>query len=212
MDCALVTLATGRRALNLRELAEHLRVVDLDSIYYHFWGTLLRPGFDHPEFNNDFAAWARHALHDYVLAERLAVVDPAEYEDLEDLRRDLLDIIEERLDEREFVPWARSGQQFNFLTAVLVVFDTHVRLDDPAALPSAVAEMSLGSIFYHFIDARRRDPKGLDDFRAWLCGADGRYRDLCSALAALDPYFSTLSQTRRRLAALLADHLGKAGL
>lgn len=208
MDCALITVATGRRALNLRELAENLREVDADSIYHHFWGALLRPGFDQPEFNNDFAAWARHGLHDHVLAERLAVVDPADYGDLEELRRDLLDIIEERLDEREFVPWARPDQQFNFLTAVLVVFDTHVRLAEPGELPAAVAAMSLGSVFYHFIDARRREPMGQDDFRAWLCGADGRYRDLCAALGAVDPSFSALSETRGRLAALFAAHLG----
>jgi len=68
--------------------------------------------------------------------------------------------------------------------------------------------MSLGSVFYHFIDARRREPMGQDDFRAWLCGADGRYRDLCAALGAVDPSFSALSETRGRLAALFAAHLG----
>ena len=32
----------------------------------------------------------------------------------------------------------------------------------------AVPNMSVGSIFYHFIDARRRSPEMMDDFRTWL--------------------------------------------
>ncbi|HSG26894.1 MAG TPA: DUF5752 family protein, partial [Candidatus Krumholzibacterium sp.] len=69
-DCALAAVATGLSAENLKELRSVIRDVDQGSLYYHFWGGLLRPRFDDPEFNNDFAAWARHALHDKVLAER----------------------------------------------------------------------------------------------------------------------------------------------
>ena len=94
-DCAVVAIATGRHALNLRELREHLISVDPDSIYHHFWGGLLRPRFDDPEYNNDFAAWAYRGLHESKLAERLGVIDPSDYTDLETLRQDLIDIIEE---------------------------------------------------------------------------------------------------------------------
>ena len=89
-DCALIGLATGKRAQNLRELRDCLETITPGSIYYHFWGGRLRSRFDDPEFNNDFAAWARHALHDWVLAERLAVIDPTAAADLEELRRDLI--------------------------------------------------------------------------------------------------------------------------
>ena len=44
-DCALIAIATGIRAQNLRELRDRLRDIDLNCVYYHFWGGLLRPRF-----------------------------------------------------------------------------------------------------------------------------------------------------------------------
>ena len=44
-DCALVGIATGRRAQSLREMRDILLDIHPGSIYYHFWGGLLRPYF-----------------------------------------------------------------------------------------------------------------------------------------------------------------------
>ena len=207
-DCALLTLATGRRAHNLRELRDHVREVAPASIYHHFWAGLLRPGFDDPEFNNDFAAWAQRALHDRALAERLGMVDPTAFADLEALRRELIEIIEERLDERELVPWARPDDQFSFINSQIVVFDTHRRLATPMELVAAVPGMSSGSIFYHFIDARRRRPDGGDDFCAWLRGWGDDHGAAIARLQEVDPFFLSLSQLRARLAGIFAAELG----
>jgi hypothetical protein len=207
-DCALIALATGERALNLRELHDRLEEIEPGSLYFHFWGGLLRPRFDEPEYNNDFASWARHALHDWVLAERLTVIDPTHYADLEDLRRELLEVCEERLDEREIIPWARQEQQFHFLTSQIVVFDTGRRLHDPRELVELSPRLSRGSIFYHFIDARRRNEDGVDDVRAWLAGADGGHRALRERLADVDPFFSSLSELRTQLADIFAAYFG----
>jgi hypothetical protein len=60
-------------------------------IYHHFWGTLLRAQFADREYSNDFATWCHRSLHDTAVAERLAVIDPADYSDLEELRQALAD-------------------------------------------------------------------------------------------------------------------------
>jgi hypothetical protein len=209
-DCALAAIATGRRAQNLRELRDHLLVVHPGSIYYHFWGSLLKPGFDDPEYNNDFAAWAAHALHDIWLAERLGIIDPAQYHDTEALRQELIDQIEERLDHTEFLTWAPRDRQFQFIRSQIVVFDTAKRIKRPHELAAIVPTLSVGSIFYHFIDARRRTPNGMDDFRAWLQTIDkGRYEEVCERLAGLDPYFVTLTELRDQLATILRHHLAR---
>ncbi len=205
-DCALAAIATGRRAQNLRELRDHLQAVHPGSIYYHFWGGLLRPRFDDPEYNNDFASWVRHALHDTRLAEHLGIIDPAEFGDLEGLRQELLDSIEQRLDETEFLTWARRDQQFHFLRAQTVVFDTHKRIGRPEELAAALPSLSLGSIYYHFIDARRRAPQGFDDLRAWLDRFGEEYATLRDRLAGVDPYFVTLRELRAKLATIFADY------
>jgi hypothetical protein len=206
-DCALVAIATGRRAQSLREFRDALLAVPQESIYYHFWGRLLRPRFDDTEFHNDFAAWARHALHDETLAERLAVVDPADFADLEALRNDLIEITEERLDETDAL-FARRDRQFHFRRCQTVVFDTAIRIADPRALAEAVPAMSLGSIYYHVIDARRREPVRMDDFRVWLGRFGARCEPLCTALGAIDPYFSNLADLRAELCAVFRQHLG----
>ncbi|HJX18679.1 MAG TPA: DUF5752 family protein [Acidiferrobacterales bacterium] len=207
-DCALAAIATGLRAQNLRELRDHLTGIHLGCIYYHFWGGLLRPHFDDPEYNNDFASWARHALHDVPLAERLGVIDPADYPELEGLRQELIETIEERIEETEYQTWSRPDQQFYFVRAQTVSLDTGRRLTQPAELATIVPQLSLGSVFYHFIDARRREPQGVDDFRAWLAQFGDVHDGLRVRLAEVDPYFINLAELRAQLTRLFRDYFG----
>jgi hypothetical protein len=204
-DCALVALATGHRAQNLRELRNHLLTCDLERVYYHFWGRLLRPRFDEPEYSNDFAAWAYRALDEKALAERLSVVNPADFPDLEELRHELVEIIDDRLDESPYVPWAQADKQFYFISAQIVIFDTGINAADPQELTRLVPSMSAGSIYYHFVDARRRTPERIDDFSAWLSGTDGSYEALREKLQGIDPYFSSLLELRSIIASCFTD-------
>jgi len=121
---------------------------------------------------------------------------------LESLRQELLEVIEQRLDEIETVTWAKTDMQFHFVRSQMVVFDTRGKIDQPEELVEAVPKMSVGSIFYHFIDARRRSPEMMNDFSTWLraCGDD----DLCSQVAAVDPYFGSLVELRTQLTDLFA--------
>lgn len=198
-DCTLAAIGTGQSAQNLRELRNTVRAADLDSIYYHFWGGLLRPRFDDPEYHNDFAIWARYGLQDVVLAERLGIINPNIFEDLESLRQELVELIEQRLDEVEWVPWAKAGNQFYFVRSQVVVFDTYVRIRTPQELAQTIPSMSVGSIFFHFIDARRRNPNNQDDFRNWLILNFSGYEELNRRLAQVDPFFSSLTELRSRL-------------
>jgi Family of unknown function (DUF5752) len=210
-DCALAAIATGRRAQNLRELRDHLQVVHPGCLYFHFWGRLLRPTFDDPEYNNDFASWAQHALHDTRLAEELGVIDPADFPDVEALRLELIDVIETRLDETEFLTWAKRDQQFHFIRAQTVVFDTGRTIDDPRHLAAVVPTLSLGSIYFHAIDARRREPQRIDDFRVWLTDLDAGYEQLLQRLAEVDPYYLALGELRAQLATIFSEFFGPEG-
>ncbi len=205
-DCALAIVATGRRAQTLREMRDILRDIHPGCIYHHFWGTLLRPQVVDREYNNDFAMWCHHNLHDSAAAERLAVIDPADFPDLEELRQEVIEVIDERLDETELMLFARADQQFHFARSVIVVFDTHKRLSEPRELVEALPQMSVGSVFYHFIDARRRESNGVDDFRAWLMGLGPEYAELCDSVAEIDPYFESLFTLRERLTEVFTHH------
>ncbi len=205
-DCDLLAIATGARAQNLKELRNNLLTCHPGCIYYHFWGGLVRPKFTDPEFNNDFAQWANRGIHDKKLAETLGVLDPTVFKDIEDLRNELIEIIEERLDESEYLTWSHSDRQFNFIRSEIVVFDTKYLIKKPEQLPRVVSKLSVNSIFYHFIDARRRSQQGDDDFRSWLLTIDGGYKDLCNKLAELDPYFITLTELRNHITEIFKSY------
>lgn len=210
-DCALAARATGVSAQNLKELRDNISTIEQGSIYYHFWAGLLRPRFDEPEYNNDFASWVRHAIHDDTLAERLGMISPTEFPNLEDLRKELIEVIEERLDESEYIPWSRADQQFYFTTSQIVVFNTTKLLKDPEELIDSIPVMTPSSIFYHFIDARRRTFGNIDDFRAWLYGFEKRYRNLCDILSSVDPFFSSLTYLRQQLTELFTEYFRGSG-
>jgi Family of unknown function (DUF5752) len=209
-DCALIALATGQSASRLEELRDELIKVDLSSIYHHFWGGLLHARFDEREYNNDFASWVKHRLHDPVLAERLAVLDPGHYRDIDELRWEIVELVEARLEEASHLAWARASSPFEFVSSRIVVFETDRRLREPEELERVLLQLSTSSIFYHFIDARRRTPSGHDDFSDWLSAAGNRYASLQIELESLEPYFGSLFELRDELAAVFARHFRRA--
>jgi len=200
-DCALVAIATGRRARDLQELRDGIADADVDCIYYHFWGGLLRPTFDDPRYHNGFAVWVDHALHNKALAERLSVIDPKDHPDTNDLRKHVLDVIDSELEATANPVVAPDDGLFDFIRSQIVVFSTSNSLEDPSELPAALENMTRTSVFYHFIDARRRTPGAVDDFTTWLNDIDrDGYAQLTERLAGIDPYFVTLAETRDSLA------------
>lgn len=211
-DCALAALATGRKARLLQEFRNMLADVDQFSIYHHFWGGLLQPRFEEREYNNDFAAWVYHGFHDTMLSERLAALDPTRFVDLEALRREILDLIDNRLDEAEHLHWMRATRQFEFIRSQIVVFDSGRTLERPEDLARAIPQLSTSSIFYHFVDARRRTTDSHDDFSDWLDCWGEQYSTLREQLCGVDPYFGSLVELREELARLFAAHFTESGL
>lgn len=209
-DCALITLATGRSAHNLRELRDHAADVPLESLRHHFYEALLRPSFDDPEYGNDFAVWAHEALRDDALAERLSALDPVDHPGGEALRTALVDVLEDRLADLPNVPLAPPGHDFHFLSSRIVVFASGRQARTPAQLAALVPRLPAGSVFFHFVEARLRPPRREDDFSAWLAqwgeqGAEARRR-----LSVIDPMFGSLGDLRERVADALAAACGGA--
>jgi len=196
-------------ALNLRELYDRIAVCSPDSIYHHFCETTLRPSFDDPEFRNDFAFWSHHVLKDENLAERLGVLDPYDFKDMEELRHTVLDIIDDRLSELSYFPWAHQGQAFEFLQAHTVVFDTQKSIEKPENLPQAIRQMTTSSLYYHFLEARRRIDGRLDDFTAWLMDWNSRGEALIEAFSQVDFYFLNLKELQAELYSLSESAMKK---
>jgi hypothetical protein len=209
-DCALIVRISDQLpAINLRELRERITSCPVDSIYHHFCETVLRPSFDDPEFHNDFAKWARHSLHDHVLAERLEIIDPYAFPNMEELRKEILDILADRLSEIYYIPWAQNEKAFYFHTATTVIFDTNQTIDSPQDLKQAIADMTTSSLYYHFWEARRRTPSRKDDFSVWLEEWNDRGEAIIEAFSHIDFFFMNLRELQAKLCATIENVLGK---
>ena len=92
------------------------------------------------------------------------------------------------------------------MEATTVVFDTGIRIGHPRELAASIGAMTAGSVYFHFLEARRRLPFGRDDFTAWLLENDDseKNRPYIEALARIDFYFHTLPHLRRELAKVLS--------
>lgn len=209
-DCSLITRMAGvRDAMNLRELAERLKICPEECLFHHFCETVIRPTFDYPEFPNDFAYWASSKLRDSVLAERLALINPYKVGTFDDLRQNILDIVEERMREIDYIPWAPKSGAFHFLQAATAVFTTGIILESPDDLFRQLPLMTRGSIYYHFVESRRRTEGGTDDFSAWLVEFGGTVQPLIKTFSEVDFYFLSLTELQNLLVAETRKYIGK---
>lgn len=196
-DCAIITRMGGvESAINLRELKERLITCSIDCLYYHFCETLIRPSFDNPEYRNDFALWAAYNLRDRALAERLGIINPYSFSSLEDLREKIIEIVEDRLSCLDYIPSVPKGDEFIFMRAATVVFDTGLVLKEPSDLLLNLPTMSKSTLYYHFMEARRRTRDRVDDFTFWLQFHPDENQRIIEALSQIDFYFINLNELK----------------
>ncbi len=201
-DCAILNIATGVRAKNLKELRDKLLTIHPESILYHFWAKKLRPGFEEPEYNNDFATWAYSNLHDIKLAERLSLINPGTF-DTQGLRVKLIEVVELSLEENNSNLNTKEGEQFQFIRSEVVVFDTQHMISNPEELKKLLPNLAPGSIYFHFIDSKNSS----GDISSWLLQFGDEYSKLADQLSKLDPYFFTLTELERKVSQIFKDFL-----
>jgi trehalose synthase-fused probable maltokinase len=206
MACMELREFVGLRAENERQLAQLLDEVPLDSIYYHTHGFLLRHRLTVGLYPNDFATWVDVQVRDRVLGERLAMVDPADFATLQALREELVSVVDEHLRRLGIVPQAMSGEPFDFIQSRIVEVPTGIEVRTLQELRDALLEIDQSSLYFHLVEARLRLGRGRNDFAAWLERGLG-LPELAARIQAVNPYSSSLEQTRVRLIALLDDAL-----
>ncbi len=208
-ECVVMPMPTGKKAANLRELLEILREVDETVLSYHLWQSrmsIAHPGVEYP---NDFAIWAANALQDSRLAEKLSVIDPFSFENMEQVRDTLVDLLEEYLWDLPYVPWARPGFEFYFCEASTVVLRSQIVARTLSEFCSGLARVGPDSIYYHFVDARwRLRSMKTDDFSNWI-KASYDLPELVSAVQGIDVWFYTLEEVRNTIIDLVNQYIGE---
>jgi len=77
-------------------------------------------------------------------------------------------------------------------------------------LLAALPVMMRGTVYFHFVEARRRKPIGHDDFTVWLEELS-ETPDLIEKLHAIDIHLLTLPEIHERLLEAFGSHLMVGG-
>ena len=205
-QCITIIKSTGEKAKTLRELRNLIASVSDESIYHHTYQYYLKRQV--LQYNNDFARWAGESLEESVLSEYFANIDPFVFKDINDLRKALLKVIDNYLEQfpepREAIP----GDEFYFNEAIILLFPAGVRANNLAEFLIAIKYIDPPSIYYHFYEARVRPGNGIDDFSKWVNDILGR-KDLAARMRNIDPLMHTLDGIREHLAEAVEGEVRK---
>jgi hypothetical protein len=194
------------KAANIGELLEALRNCSQDSIFQHTFRTLQQHHFISDGYSNDFAHWAHLARNEEDLAKKLADVDIQSVTSIENLRVEIVQIVEEYL-RREPASRNRPAlKPFCFCSSKTVVMPTTFVANSLKEFADALEKVSVHSIHYHFIEARLRLKLTTNDFSQWLDREIGM-KQMAARLDGLDIYTSSLEEIRSHIVAILRDAL-----
>lgn len=195
----------GRSAWDERELLDGIEEVPADSIYFHTTNAFLRSRFLTAPYANDFATWAAIQVRDRILGERLAVIDPFAFSDVEGLRTEIVSIVDDHLRGLEMVPRIVYGEPFHFMRSTIIAVPTGLRAHTLKEFATALRRVELSVIYYHMFEPVR-DPEMVADPANWLEQSLGM-PELAAKVRGLNPYVRSLQGLRARLIELTEQAL-----
>lgn len=208
IGCAELREILGKRAEDEKALADLLAEVPAGSVYYHTHSFFLRHRFIAGQYPNDFAAWVATQVRDPVLGERLAVIDPFEFGDLEALREEIVSVIDDHLSRLRMIPRVVTGEPFDFMQSHVVEIPTGLAVRTLREFRDALAEVDASAIYFHLMEARVRQGRRESDFSTWI----ERELDLpqvAERVRKVNPYVGSLERIRSRLLTLCEEALAQ---
>ena len=198
VGCMELREILGTKAEDELQLMDLLEEIPIDSIYYHTHEYFLRHQYLMGPYPNDFATWAAIQVRDRVLGERLGVVDPYDFDTLEDLREALISVIEDHLSKMRTVPRVEQGEPFYFMQSRIVEVPTGITAETLQDFRDALVQVDASAIYYHFYTARIRRSRRDVDFAIWV-EKELQMPELAQQLRHIDPYIFSLERLRNRL-------------
>ncbi|MBI4344091.1 MAG: hypothetical protein HY555_00725 [Euryarchaeota archaeon] len=197
---------TGKKAINIMELAEGIREVPDSSIYYHTHNFLQEHHYLTPEPPSDFAHWVGEVLLEASLGECLAGIDTCDFSSIPLLRQAILKTIEDYLAKGPPLREAPGGMEFYFIKANLVVAQTRYTATNLQEFLEALRKVGICSIYFHLFEARLRLGREKNDFSHWIADSVGD-EELANEISSLNPYTYTLENLREALIGLVEERV-----
>jgi hypothetical protein len=206
VTAAYLTRIGNQSAANLAELREGLETCSDASVFYHTFQSLERHHFLTAGFSNDFAQWALAALNRADLAERLAALDLRSYLALNDLRADLLRVIDDSCRASTNELTRTAFEPFYFCESLEVTVPLEVQTWTLEEFRQGLGELSNASFHFHFLVSRLRLHLRTNDFSQWFANELG-LESLAQRTNHIDIYANTLDDARAKLAGFIDREL-----
>lgn len=199
---------TGLKASNLEELLECLRTVPESSIYHHTHRFLQQHQYLSPEPPNDFAYWVQTVLGEKELGERLASIDTIGFNTIDELRQELIAVMQEYVQENPPAKskFARKDEALYFIKSISFIFPTNYAASDLMEFLEMLKKTTIDSIYFHIFESRLRLAKGTNDFSKWIKESVGD-TVLAHEISKLDPYSYTLEELKEKIIRLTERRL-----
>ncbi|MFZ5905951.1 MAG: DUF5752 family protein [Nitrospirota bacterium] len=205
-QCISILKSTGKKARNLTELRDTIATISDECIFHHTYQYFLKGHM--LEYTNDFALWASENLEERALSEHLSNIDPYDFLTVDELRNELVRVIDNYLDRfpspREAIP----GEEFFFTETITTIFPSGVMVKNLAEFLTAIKYIDSGSLYYHFYEARIRLGGGIDDFSRWIEDSFGK-RQLAEKIRDIDPFMHTIEEIREHIRAAVEQEVRK---
>jgi hypothetical protein len=204
MECIAILKTTGKKAASLKELRDIVATVSEESIFHHTYQYFLKGHI--MEHTNDFSNWIAMNLEERVLAEHLSNIDPYIFKTIEDIRKELLRILDEYIKNFPETRHVHKGDEFYFTETITMVFPLGIKAKSLAEFLVAIKNIETSCIYYHFYDARIRQGRGIDDFSRWIESATGN-KKLARKIRMIDPFMHSLERIRTHITDLVEEHV-----
>ena len=199
----------GKKARNLVELLEGIKIVPDSSIYHHTHRFIQQHHYMSPQPPNDFADWITDVLNEDALGEKMASVDVIEFQKIKDLRKKFIEIVSDYLKENKKVRDCPDNQEFHFMACRTFVLPTTYVARSVKQFRQILKKVSIHSLYFHIFEARMRLEKKDNDFSRWL--RDLGERSIASKISKLDPYSYTLEALRKEIISIIDKENRKSG-
>lgn len=204
IGCVELREMLGRKAVDVQQLMAVIEEAPLDSIYYHTHSYFLRHEQAPTLFSNDFATWVAVSVRDRALGEKLGLIDPFEFRDLESLRGEIVGTIDEHLKTLWNVPRLIQGEPFEFIRSHIIEVDLELNAGSLKEFRDLLGSVDRGALFNHICEAKIRKGRRSSDFVAWIGSENGLgLTDLAEQVAAIQPLGLSLEGIRTRMLAIL---------
>ena len=197
---------TGHRASNLEELLGLIKTCSKSSIFYHTFSAFLKLREAQVPYNSDFAIWVARMLYEKALAEKLTAVDLSEHNTLESLRNRLIELIEHHIQQNPLCRRKIADEPFYLHDVTRVVYLTDHFAYDLDSFRELLTNISIYSVYFHFIESRLQSQLKFDDFSAWI-EESLDIPSLAQKIRQIDISVYTLEGLRSRIIQLIDRHL-----